>query len=315
MSLDVRGLRCFLAVCTTQSMTRAAEAMHMAQPAMSMQIKNLEAQLGVVLFDRGQRGTTLTPAGRRFELRARELLDALQGAIDEVRGLDARPAGPVTLGLPQSMSRLLTVRLVADTLQRWPDIKLQVAELSSGFVPQLLARGELDIGMTFERHDSPNMAYAQVAEEQLVLVGPPGALPPGPGGTLSTVPLARLTALRLVMPGREHGLRILIDRVALANQVALDPVAEVNAIHQILDVVASGVAHSVLSYAAVTQAHQAGRVSVAHIVSPELVRPIYLAGTLNQEPTAAVSAVRNLVRDTTRALIASGEWPAVRAPA
>ena len=123
MTIDVRALRCFLAVCAAQSMTRAAEAMHMAQPAISMQIKNLEAELGVVLFERTKRGTRLTPAGRRFELRTQALLDELQHAVDEVRGLDARPAGPVTLGLPQSMSRLLTVPLVAGSACRTPLIQ------------------------------------------------------------------------------------------------------------------------------------------------------------------------------------------------
>lgn len=313
MTIDVRALRCFLAVCAAQSMTRAAEAMHMAQPAISMQIKNLEAELGVTLFERTKRGTRLTPAGRRFELRTQALLDELQHAVDEVRGLDTRPAGPVTLGLPQSMSRLLTVPLVAETLRRWPEVKLQVAELSSGFVPQLLARGELDIGITFERHDNPAMSYEHIAEEQLVLLGPAGALPATQHGELSTVNMADLQHYPLVMPGREHGLRILIDRIAQAHNVQLVPVAEVNAIHQILDVVSSGVAYGVLSFAAVIQAHQQGRVSAARIASPPLSRPIYLAGLMNEAPSVAVSSIRNLIKQTTRDLIASGDWPAAYA--
>ena len=315
MPIDVRALRCFLAVCAAQSMTRAAEAMHMAQPAISMQIKNLEAELGVVLFERDQRGTRLTPAGRRFERRTQALLQSLQLAVDEVRGLDARPAGPVTLGLPQSMSRLLTVPLVAESLRRWPEVTLQVAELSSGFVPQLLARGDIDIGITFERHDNPALSYEHIAQEQLVLVGPAGALPAAQHGVLSAVPMADLQRYPLVMPGREHGLRILIDRIAHAHHVRLEPVAEVNAIHQILDVVASGVAYGVLSFAAVIQAHQQGQVSAARIDSPPLSRPIYLAGLVQDAPTVAVSSLRNLIKQTTRRLIASGDWPAADADA
>jgi DNA-binding transcriptional LysR family regulator len=316
MSIDVRALRCFLAVCAAQSMTRAAQAMHLAQPAMSMQIKNLEAELGVQLFERSKRGTQLTPAGRRFEQRAQDLLNALQHAVDDVRGLDTRPTGPVTLGLPQSMSRLLTVPLVAETLRRWPEVHLQVAELSSGFVSQLLARGDIDIGITFERHDNPAMSYEHIAEEQLVLVGPAGALPAPRGekhGEISAVPLAALQAYPLVMPGREHGLRILIDRIAQAHHIRLQPVAEVNAIHQILDVASSGVAYGVLSFAAVIGALQAGRVSAARIDSPPLSRPIYLAGLLHDAPSVAVSALRNLIKQTTRELIASGDWPAAQA--
>ena len=170
MSIDVRGLRCFLAVVSAGSISRAAENMHLAQPALSLQIKHIEQDLGVALFMRSHKGVVLTAAGLRFESHARDILKRLDVACEDVRDLVTDPAGRVAIGLPQSMAKILTVPLVREAIRRWPKVQLQVVELSTGYIPDHLLSGRVDIGLTFQADADSGLLFEHVVDEDLVLL-------------------------------------------------------------------------------------------------------------------------------------------------
>lgn len=311
-SIDLRNLRCFLEVCASGSISKAAEQMHLAQPAMSMQIKGLEEALGLKVFVRTQQGVQLTPAGTRLRKLSIAILTSFDSALEEVRQLDATPSGTVCVGLPQSMAKLLTVPLVREVLERWPEVRLQVAELSTGYIPEQLLLGKIDLGITFQEHANPGLRYAQIARETLVLIAPPGRLSKrrGKKGKLPTIDFFSLEGYPLILPAPEHGLRILLDGFAASNKIALNPIAEVNAIHQLIDVVSSGVGCSLLSYASVMPEVEQGRLSAAEIVDPSISRPVFLARRSTIAPSIAVSCVVNLLNEIVARLIESGSWPA-----
>jgi DNA-binding transcriptional LysR family regulator len=310
MSIDIRNLQCFLAVCAAGSISKAAQTMYIAQPAMSMHIKGLETELGLQLFERSAQGVTPTAAGRRLEKHAQALLAQFDLALDEVRHMDATPSGPLNVGLPQSMAKLLTVPLVNGTLAHWPGVQLQVAELSTGYIPQMLLQGQVDVGLTFQKHASAGILYEQLATEALVLVAPPGQFARRKNAALPKIAFASLQRHPLILPAPEHGLRILLDSVASAHHLQLLPLAQVNAIHQIIDLVASGVGCSILSYASVFQEIKRGTVSAAQIHAPEISRPVYLARRSTDNPSMAESSICNLLRAIVQELIANGSWPA-----
>jgi len=311
MPIDLRNLRCFLAVCATRSISRAATHMHIAQPAMSMQIKGLEEELGLQLFERSAHGVQMTAAGLRLEQHAQRLLASFELAMRDVRQLEAAPAGRVTIGLPQSMTKLLTVALLKETLKRWPQVLLQIAELSTGYIPEQLLQGRIDVGLTFEEANSSGLRYEQLAEEKLVLIAPPGKFAKvHDPKNLEHVHFGSLKKHPLVLPAPEHGLRILLERHASANNLRLAPVAEVNVIQQLIDAVSSGVGYSLLSYASVVQELKQGMLSAAEIINPPISRPVYLAQRVTLQQSIAVSCICNLLCDIVQHLISSGTWPA-----
>ena len=312
MPVDLRNLRCFLAVYATGSISRAAEHMHIAQPAMSMQVKGIEEDLGVRLFERTAHGVQATSAGERLAHHARRLLDAFDLALQDVRRLEATPSGRISIGLPQSMSKLLTVPLLRATLERWPQVQLQIVELSTGYIPEQLLQAHIDIGLTFAEHPHQGLRHEQIAQEKLVLIAPPGHFRKRARNGLSgqQVRFAELTSLPLVLPAPEHGLRILLERYATATQLQLRPIAEVNTIQQLIDVVASGAGCSLLSYAAVVQEVQQGRLSAAEVVQPEISRPVFMASRATSAPSIATSSLCNLLREIAQQLIAERQWPA-----
>lgn len=313
MAVDVRGLRCFLAVTSTRSISRAAEIMHLAQPALSLQIKHLEKDLGVALFTRTHKGVVPTIAGLRFETHAREILDRLNLACEDIRDLATEPAGRVVVGLPQSMAKLLTVPLVCEVIRRWPKVQLQVSEMSTGRIPGNVQTGHLDIGLTFQADASAGLLFEPIVQEDLVLVAPPGRFPavdPRTGQPAKAVRFRDLARHPMILPAPEDGLRALIDGYLRTNGVEVQLLAEVNAISQLISLVSSGVGCTILSYASVRAEVIRGMLSAARLTHPNVSRSVYTCRSATAPLPVAASAVFGLLMDTVRTLIADGQWNA-----
>src|SRR5690625_1880611 len=148
--VDIRVLRNFLVVATTGSISQAAEICHISQPALSSQMKNLEDYLEVELLERTHKGVVLTSAGEIFLAHAKTLTAGLQKAVNEVKGIELIPQGTVSLGMPLSIARLISAPLLEIIIQKFPRINLRVLEMGSAYVPEMISKGEIDLGITFK---------------------------------------------------------------------------------------------------------------------------------------------------------------------
>lgn len=314
MPVDLRGLQCFLAVATAGSISRAAEVLHIAQPALSIQIRHLEEALGVALFTRSHKGVVPTAAGQRLVIHARDILRRLDIACEHVRDVMNDPEGRVAIGLPQSMAKILTVPLVRETIRRWPKVRLQVIELSTGYIPSHLLSGHIDIGLTFQNKTDSGLLCSHLVDEDLVLVAPAGQFA---SGGKSAMPLTRTVRFRdlskypMILPAGEHGLRALLDGYLRAHEVDLRILAEVNTIPELIALASAGIGYTVLSYASVSSEVLQGLLSAARIGQPAVSRPVYLCRSATMPLSIAASAVQELLVETVHALIADGSWPAV----
>ncbi|ABF10288.1 LysR family transcriptional regulator, nitrogen assimilation regulatory protein [Cupriavidus metallidurans] len=313
MPVDLRAMQCFLAVAAAGSISRAAETLHIAQPALSLQIRHLEEALGVTLFMRSHKGVEPTVAGQRFEIHARDILKRLDIACEDVRDLMVDPEGSVAIGLPQSMAKILTVPIVREVIRRWPKVRLQVIELSTGYIPGHLLSGHIDIGLTFRAHANSGLQFDQIVDEDLVLVGPPGQFA---NGHTQAQPLADTVRLRdlnqypMILPAGEHGLRALLDGYLRTQGVDLQILAEVNAIPELIALASAGVGCTVLSYASVCAEVRKGQLSAARICQPAVSRPVYLCRSATMPLSIAASAVLDLLTETVRTVLDDGSWPA-----
>ena len=145
--MESKHLKHFVAVAEHGHFTRAAKALHIAQPALSISIKKLEQNLGVELFRREDRQVSLTDEGKVLYEHAKRILQQLEDAqlaIDELKGLEK---GEVRLGAPSMMGSYFFPQILMAFNSRYPNLKLTLVDAGTRDIRKMLLNGELDIGM------------------------------------------------------------------------------------------------------------------------------------------------------------------------
>lgn len=317
MALDIRNLRYFLGVAAAQSISRAAENLHIAQPALSVQMRQLEEELGTRLLERTPRGVVLTAAGRLLQERAQEILARVDGLYGELRSAGAEPQGQVSIGLPLSVAQLITLELVRTAMARLPKVRLRFFELSTGHVPQSLLKGEIDLGLTFIAPETRSIRGEQLVHEDLVLIGPPGRFSDYAefhGANACTMRFRDLNGQPMVLPQGAQSLRALLEQLQRKEGITLHPAVEVSSIAQLVELAGAGIGWSILSYASVRAQLRAGQVSVARITDPAITRSVYLCRSAGAQPTMATLAVIDLLQTIVAQMQADDRWPTNSSP-
>lgn len=302
--MEFRQLRYFLGVCEAGSLLKASHRLHIAQPALGQQIVALEGELGVKLFERSTRGMALTTEGRIFLEHAKVLLTDADRAKEAVRHSATDPQGQVVLGLPATVALVATVPLVQACRARYPRIQLQVIEAYSGFLREWLQMGRLDLALLFGDEPDPDLLKRVLLEERLALVGPPNArkMP-------KTLHLRQLAGMELVLPGREHGLRRIIDEVCRQQGITLNVVAEIDSLTSVKKAAMAGVGHTILSQSSVIEEVEKGQLMAAIITDAEMTRRVVCATSVTRPMTQASAVVISLATDLIRGMVGTGVWP------
>lgn len=152
--MEFRVLQYFLAVAREQSLSGAAEFLHLSQPTLSRQLKDLEDELGKQLFLRGNRGITLTEEGMILRKRAEEIVHLMKKTEDEIATSDASLFGDVYVGAGESDGNRILAQAIARLNQVHPDIHLHISSGNSVFVLEQLDKGLIDFGMMYGAVDS-----------------------------------------------------------------------------------------------------------------------------------------------------------------
>jgi DNA-binding transcriptional LysR family regulator len=186
--MDMRRLRLFVAVAEAEGVGRAARLLGMAQPPLTVQIRRLEQEVGVALFQRGARGMALTEAGGAFLLRAKEALALAEEAAEAARAVSAGRRGRLALGFMLVLSNALLPRLLPPLRRAMPEIELDLVEMTAGTRETLVLERSVSVGLCM-----PALQHAEVVAEVLATVPLVLALPArDPLARLPAIPLERL---------------------------------------------------------------------------------------------------------------------------
>lgn len=305
--MDIRQLRYFIAIVEAGAISRAAETLRVAQPALSQHVIAMEAEFGVKLLRRGPRGVAPTEEGLRLLDQAR-LIDAQFAALPEqVRGGSAVPRGEVRFGMPGTVSEQLGVPLIEAARRRYPGIRIRIAEAMSGFVLDWLREGTVDIAMLYNVANERRLVMHRALTEDIRLFGRPD-MKDAPSGT--TVGLSAALDLPLIVPGPAHGLREVIDAGAVSIGRHVDPAIEIDSYRQIKRLAARGLAFGLLPAVAIDREVREGTFRAWRITRPALVRQIFLGYRTDRPLSAATRAIGELSWIILRDMVRAGTWAA-----
>lgn len=312
--MDLRQLRYFAKVVESGSFSKAANQLHVAQPALSQHVRHLEEELGVVLLHRSSQGVKPTEAGERLMLHAKRILADFAEITDSVRGKQVSPRGVVRFGMPGTVGEILAVPLIEAAKQRYPDIRIRVVEAMSGYVLDWLKRGDLDLAMIYATSDPRGLVVHHGLSEHICLFAVP-KLAAGAELPEETVTLAAAAQLPLIVPGLGHGLRELIETVAAEKSVDIVPAIEIDSYAQIKKLARRGQGFGILPLTAVSEEAQAGDFQVWRFKSPGINRKVYLSYSAERPLYTAPRAIGQLAWEILRQLVESGAWTAELADA
>ncbi|KUN86439.1 LysR family transcriptional regulator [Streptomyces griseoruber] len=306
--MDLKQLKALVTVAEVGSVTRAAELLHLVQPAVTRQIRTLEEELGVTLFERTRQGMRPTEAGTVMVERARRALHELERARAEVQPAPGAVTGIVTAGLLESTADLLAEPLVSALAQEHPGVELRLMTGYSGHLQRWLDDGDLDLTLLYNLDSTPSLNARPLVRERLWAVAPPAA------GLRADrpVPFAEVAARPLVMPASGHALRALIDGAAGRAGAAMDVAVQTNSLRVQKQLVLAGHGWTVLPGVGIAEDVAHGTLSAAPLCEPEVWRSIVLATPrAGRTPPAVQVVAGELVRQIEEA-VGRGSWPSAR---
>lgn len=165
-----RHIQYFLAVAEHLSFTKAAAALHVSQPALSQQVRQLEESLGAQLFDRSGRTTRLTDAGDVYLLYARRAHQELREATNAIHDVSDLSRGSLRIAVTPTFTTYLVGPLIEAFHSRHPKITVNLKEISQERIEELLLAGELDVGIAFDEINTPDIEAIPLLNETLALV-------------------------------------------------------------------------------------------------------------------------------------------------
>lgn len=302
--MDFGQLRTILQVAETGSLLRASERLRIAQPALSRQVRLLEQELGSPLFVRHGRGMVPTALGLKVIDRARMILGEAAAIRDDAEAHRAAPADEVVLGLPPNVAEFLTVPLLRRFAAENPRVRVRLVSAYSGHLQEWLARGEVELALIYEQSGSPSIQSRPLVMETLLLVAPAAR----DLRLDNSVPFRALASERLVLPSVKHRLRQIVAEAAAAANIALSVVHEADDLFTVRDVVAAGLATTVLSLPAVHAQVSQLMLSAAPLIDPILTRRLDLAFAAERPLSRVAKALCRVIDDEIEQLITDGVW-------
>ncbi|MCX5192585.1 transcriptional regulator CynR [Streptomyces sp. NBC_00249] len=234
MAMELRHLRYLLAVAEQHSFTRAAEELHISQPTLSQQIKQLERMVGVPLLDRGGRSVRLTDAGEAYAHHARRALRDLEAAERAVHDVADLSRGHLRLALTPTFTAYLLGPLLAAFHEARPGIGVQVREAPQDRIESGLLADEFDLGIAFHGPHLPGIAATPLFTELLTLVV---SCAPGPPAAGAALPVTELADRRLALLSGDFATRVHVDAHLAAHGVRPRISVEANSVQALTELV------------------------------------------------------------------------------
>lgn len=271
--MELSQLRTLIHVADLGSLSKAADRIGIAQPALSRQIRMLEEELSVRLFTRHGRGMVLTEKGREILEHATRVMAELEEIRATASDLDTPLRGRIALGFPPTVADILSVPLVTAFGRTHPQVELRLVGAYTGHLIDWLHRGEIDVAILYDPLSARSLRTEPLLLEKLFLIGPPGS---GLSGDRS-IPFGDLDGRRVLLPSTRHGLRTIVEQCAIEAGIRLQIAVEADSYATLKDLVRHGHGWTILPLSPIHEDIAAGRLLAAPLIDPAPVRQLVLS--------------------------------------
>lgn len=299
--MNLKHLESFVRVAELGSFSKASRVLDVAQPALSRQVRQLETDLRETLLLRNGRGVSLTDAGKRLFEHGVQILQQVALAREDLGAQRDSAVGHVTIGMPPSIGRQLTLPLIEGFRERWPRARLTIVEGLSAHIIEWIAGGRADLGLLYNPEAQPALEITPLIHERLCLVQ--RATVARKRQRTLPVKLSALPEHPLIVPERHQAIRRLLETQAVQSGVKLHIAWEVSSVPAIIDLVCAGTGSAVLNASAVAASGREKSLVVRPIVEPELTTVLCLAQSASKPPTPLMRQSAQLLVELVKRLV------------
>lgn len=299
--MDIRRLRSFIVIVDTGSITRAADVLHIAQPALSQQIAALEDHFRQKLLIRSQQGVSMTEAGKAVYRHAQIILRQMDQAQADVKAAGSTLVGRVSVGLvPFSSAATLSVDLLTETRTRHPGILLHLTESVGQTYSQMIMNGRLEMALIHGTGPIKGVRFEPVFTEEFHLVAHSDfGIEPGD----TPLPVSALNDLPLLLPPPYNFVRRAIDLAFTRGRLSLNVVAEVEIVRTLGRAVSRGVGATIMPRAIAERlVAESAEPLVSRVVTPRIEETLSLCVSDQSELSEPALAVRSILMELTARL-------------
>ena len=287
--MDIRQLRYFVGVVEAKSLNKASALLHVAQPALSTQIRNLERDLGVKLLHRHARGIVPTKAGERLAQHAYQLLRQVERVRSDLTGYAAAPSGGLFMCIARSIPLIVTTAIAERCRRKFPDVHLRI--VGSWRQQAQADRLAADLALTFRPEENTQFLAEPLVQDELVF-----ACSADNRQASSEIDLGAVFQHDLIVPSPSHYLRRFIEHAALSHGHELRVACEIDSFELVKELVARKMAKAILPIACVREELGRENLRIARITNPPLHRTLTMLHSARQARSDAVDLVCQEVR-------------------
>ncbi|WP_213740825.1 LysR family transcriptional regulator [Bradyrhizobium sp. dw_411] len=303
--MDLRQLKYFVQIAETGNFSRAAEVLRIAQPSLSQQIKSLEEELGVPLFVRHARGVTTTEQGQQLYEHARRILQEIDNAKGVLRSQTSDPTGRVSVGLPTSACRGLSLPLFRVMAERLPNVTLHIVEAMTGYLDEFIQAGRLDVALLYDHKAFEHVAWTEMITEDLMLFVPAKS----PIAKRRSVSFRKAFEFPVVLPGRPNVLRTVIEQLAARHEITMN-VRDCDSLPAIAKLVCDGQFMAVMPHFAFVDEMARGEMAAIPIVDPVPSWTLSVVVSQRTMHSRASEAAARVMADLIGDMVKQGTWRA-----
>jgi LysR family nitrogen assimilation transcriptional regulator len=313
MTVNFKTLRSFVTAVEARSLSSAAQALKMAQPALSQQIASLEAHFSQKLLLRSTVGVSPTAAGRELYRHATVLLAQLEQAERDVARMAHGLSGTVSVGLATySTTSLLSTPLLKAVRERHPDVSLFIDDNFGLVLSEMVMTGRMDMALIYTPKQLKGVVLQPLLDEELYLIAPPGT--PLPSGDDVAIALCDLAGMDLLLPGRTHYLRRLVDSAFAARQLRPRVVAEIESAATLRDAIEAGLGATILPRALAGGFSASVKPMIRRVIEPTIETTVSLCVSDHLPLSEPAIAVRDILIGLVRGLLDAGRDNGIRTP-